>query len=234
MENKENDQKIINEENNKITPYQTSNDVIQINENEIKKNINKNESNIIKKIFKFDNKKQQFLPIINIDCSEDIKNYFDNSLKQKYNNIEELKLFIKDKINFIQQLKLIIGNSYEELHIIINYLNANDIPLVEYFIELYFKYIKELHHEKQTKDNLCENESNNEIIKEIKDAINWIICCGFLEKKNLDYIYQKIAELQLKNKLRKNIFYDYLDLLEIFYGKDYDKQFKEKLIAKNY
>ena len=113
MENKENDQKIINEENNKITPYQTSNDAIQINENEIKKNINKNESNIIKKIFKFDNKKQQFLPIINIYCSEDIKNYFDNSLKQKYNNIEELKLFIKDKINFIQQLKLIIGNSYE-------------------------------------------------------------------------------------------------------------------------
>ena len=174
------------------------------------------------------------MPIINIDCTEDIKNYFDNSLIQKYNNIEELKLFIKDKINFIQQLKLIIGNSYEELHIIINYLNSNDIPLVEYFIELYFKYIKELHHEKQTKDNLCENESNNEVIKEIKDAINWIICCGFLEKKNLDYIYQKIAELQLKNKLRNNIFYDYLDLLEILYGKDYDKQFKEKLIAKNY
>jgi len=234
MENKENDQKIIKEENNKITPDQASNDDIKINQNGIKKNISKNESNIIKKIFKFDNKKQQFLPIINIDCSEDIKNYFDNSLIQKYNNIEELKLFIKDKINFIQQLKLIIGNSYEELHIIINYLNSNDIPLVEYFIELYFKYIKELHHEKQTKDNLCENESNNEVIKEIKDAINWIICCGFLEKKNLDYIYQKIAELQLKNKLRNNIFYDYLDLLEILYGKNYDKQFKKKLIAKNY
>ena len=234
MENHENEQKIINEENNKITPIQNSNDVIQINENEIKKNIIKNESNIIKKIFKFDNKKQQFLPIINKDNYEDIKNYFYNGLIQKYKNIEELKMSIKDKINFIQQLKIIIGNSYEVLHIIINYLNSNNIPLVEYFVDLFFKYVKELHSENQTKDNQYENLSNKEIIKEIKDAINWIICCGFLEKKNLDYIYQKVAELQLKNKLRNNIFYDYLDLLDIFYGKNYDKQFKEKLIAKNY
>ena len=234
MDNKENEQNIINEENNKITPDQDSNDMIKMNENEIKNNISKNELNIISKIFKFDDKTKLFLPIISRDCSENIKYFFDNSLIPKYKSIEELKLFIKDKINFIQQLKIIVDNSYEILHIIINYLNANNISLVEYFIDLFFKYINELHYEKQTKDNLCENISNDEVIDEIKDSINWIICCGFLEKTNLDYVYQKIAELQLKNKLRNNTFYDYLDLLEILYGKNYDKQFKEKLIAKNY
>ena len=64
MDNKENEQNIINEENNKITPDQNSNDITKINENEIKNNISKNGSNIISKIFKDDDKKKLFLPTI--------------------------------------------------------------------------------------------------------------------------------------------------------------------------
>ena len=50
----------------------------------------------------------------------------------------------------------------------------------------------------------------------------------------MDYVYQKIAQLQLLNELYDYNFYECLDLIEILYGKQFDKIYKEKLIAKSY
>ena len=243
MDNKDKD----NEINGSNTKEQETANTIEENikdqvENEHNKNyINKiqnmnnfNKINLLKKIFKFDESKQQYFPIIRINSNKDIINIFNNGRIPKYNKSEELFTFIKEQIDIIDQIKKIVGNSYELLQILVNYLEKNNISFIEYFIDLYIECIKALHSQNPIEDILQKTISNNELIKEIKNTINWLMSCGFLSKINLDYVYQKISELQLKNKLESYILYEYLDLIEILYGKKYSKEYKAKLIAKSY
>ena len=208
----------------------------QIKEKNIEGNkTSDNKNNILKKIFKYKESDKKYLRIINLDCSKEILGIFNHGLIPQYKEKEELFNFIKDKIEIINQMKIIIGNSYELLQIIINFLEKNNIFIFQYFIDLYFEYINILHSENKIKDFLNEkNMLNNEILKEIKNVINYLLCCGFMKKTILDYVYQKLALSQFKNQLSKYLFYEYLDLIEILYGKDYNKEFKNKLIAKEY
>ena len=195
---------------------------------------NNNEINLLKKIFKYDELKGNYLPIIEIDCSKEILSIFNNGKIPKYTQNEELFIFIKNQINIINEMKKIIGNYYEILQIIINYLEKNKIIFVEFLMDLYFECIKALHSENPIEDILKKNILQSEYLIEIKENINWVISCGFFNKNNLDYFYQKISQLQLINKLNDYNFYEYLDLLEVLYGKQFNKKYKEKLIAKNY
>ena len=40
--------------------------------------------------------------------------------------------------------------------------------------------------------------------------------------------------MQLSKNLKNFTFYEYLNLLEIFYGKKYDAKYRKQLVAKNY
>ena len=194
-----------------------------------------NKNNILRKIFKFDESNQKYLPKINLDCSKEILAILSHGQIPKYKNKEELFNFIKDKIDIINQIKKIIGRSYELLQIIISYLEKNNIFIFQYFIDLYFEILLVLLPENNSQKTLIENKFvSNELLNEIKNIINYLICCGFMKKTIIDYIYQKLAESQFHNTLSNYIFYNYLDLIEIFYGKNYNKEYKNKLIAKDY
>ena len=236
MENEEKDinNKLLNEENNIIVEDNNKKDNNQINENSYDISIKNNISLLLKKIFKFNEQNQNFLTIINLDCGKHIKELFNNGLIPKYKNKEDLIRFIKEKIYMIHQIKTIIGKSYEIVQIIIVYLNKDKIFPIEYLIDLYFELVNTFNSEKLLNDKLKENEVNNELINDLKISVNWLLCTGFLQKKNLDYIYQKISELQLENNLNNYLFYNYLDLIELLYGKNYNKDYKENLISKNY
>ena len=121
------------------------------------------------------------------------------------------------------KIKEIIGNSYEVLQIILNYLSKNKIYPIVYFIDLYFDFI--------SNNNL---NNDNEILTNLKNIIIWFFYCGFMNKKYTDYIFQKIAKLQFYKKLTPELFYYCLSLVEKVYGKDYDISFRQNLIAKNY
>ena len=174
---------------------------------------------------KIDNKieYQPFL-LISKNIGEKLKLIFiypDNEIKT---NIILFKNFITNKIEFFKKIKQIIDNSYEILHIIINYLSNNKIDPIIYFIDLHFDFIC-MH---------SNTNNNNELLINLKNILIWFLSCGFMDKKYVDYIYQKISRLQFEQKLTSEIFYYCLSLTEIFYGKDYDCSYKQKLISKNY
>ena len=152
---------------------------------------------ILKKIF--------VMPDFDVECN---KNLFIN--------------FANNKIELFNEIKDIIGNSYEIIQIIINYLSKNRIYLINYFIDLYFDFIS---------NNYIDD---NEILSKIKCIIIWFFNCGFMNKKYTDYIFQKISIFQHKKKLTPRLFDYCLSLIEIIYGKEYNKSFKQNLIAKNY
>ena len=184
-------QKIVNEQI-KEEKQQTDNIILNKQSIDINKDINNLES--LKKIFKFDESNQQYFPIFNLDCSKEILIIFDYGVIQKFSNKEDLFVYIKEKIDIILQIKKIIKHSYELLQIIINYLRKNNISLINFYINLYFECCIACRSENPIKDILQENFINNALIKDIKNIINYIICCGFLRKENIDYFYQKIAE----------------------------------------
>ena len=89
--------------------------------------------------------------------------------------------FVNNKIELFNEIKDIVGNSYEIIQIIINYLSKNRIYLINYFIDLYFDFISNNHID------------DNEILSKIKCIIIWFFNCGFMNKKYTDYIFQKIS-----------------------------------------
>ena len=122
--------------NEQIKEQQIDNNIHNKNPININKNINYSE--LLTKIFKYDESNQHYFPIINLDCSKEILKIFDYGIIQEYDENEELLLYIKEKIILIQQIKNIINNSYELLQIIINYLNKNNISLVNFYIDFIF------------------------------------------------------------------------------------------------
>ena len=79
IKNNENALKIEKEENteNKI--------IININSN----NSNQNNNDFLKKIFEYDDSKHLYLPIIKIDCSQEILFLFNYGVIPKYNKNED-------------------------------------------------------------------------------------------------------------------------------------------------
>ena len=75
---------------------------------------------------------------------------------------------------------------------------------------------------------------NVKIIEEIKSIFSNLKSCGLLIKKDVDYIYQKIAYYQLENKLSINIFNDIIPLLKIIYEEEKDINIKANLIMDKY
>ena len=195
-----------------------------------------NSSSIVESIFNFDKtqNRQISYPKINLENFNLIFDAFNKGIIPEYKSKEELFEFINDKINIMKELQTIIQNKCEILDIIIKFFQKNNFCILEFFIDLYFKGLEALHSQNKVYDILDKNLLNNEIICKIIDIINWIISCGFVKKKNYDYIFQKLAALQLSKNLSNFNFYEYLNLLEIFYGKKYDNKYRTQLVAKNY
>ena len=200
---------------------------------EIKQNDPKNISyeeieSLLNEIFihkKIDNKiEYQPLLVISKNLGENLKLIFIYPDNKITTNINLFHNFITNKIELFKKVKQIIDNSYEILDIIINYLSNNKINPIIYFIDLYFDFIC-MHYN---------TNNNNELLLNLKNILIWFLSCGFMDKKYIDYIFQRIAKLQFEQKLTSEIFYCCLSLTEIFYGKDYDCSYKRKLIAKNY
>ncbi len=232
MENIDKERNIKEIIENDVDEKNNNNEIIILNES--LDFINENDDIILKNILLFDDKKQNYLPILNKDCSKYIIKLFNYENLNKCKNKEDLFTYIKKIINIIHKMENIIGISYEIFQIIINFLEKNDISLIEYFIDLFFECVSSLHSETSIKDIVEKDLLNNGIFKEIKDIIYHLLCYGFLKKTNLDYVYQKISELQLKKELCDYMFYDFLDIIKLLYGNNYEKKRKEKLIAKNY
>ena len=135
--------------------------------------------------------------------------------------------YILKKIDLIKKIKEIIGNSYEILYIIFDYISQQNTSPFIYFIDLYLNYIA-------LSNNELNDEKKKKIIEEIKDIFSWFISCGLLTRKSVDYIYQKIALFQLEKRFNLNLFNEMLSLLEIIYGKYCNKPNTENLIAKKY
>ena len=189
--------------------------------------VNRNNDDIIKQIFQIskDNKKKYIPNILNKGSEKIIIKIF--SEYPDIDDCESLSEYIFKKIDLVNQIKTIIDNSYEILKIIFDYLSEKNISPFIYFIDLYIDYITKY-------NNKSSNETKNKIIEGINNIFSWFISCGLLNKKNIDYIYQKIALFQLEKKLTLKLFNDILPLIEIIYGKNYDDSIADKLIAKKY
>ena len=181
---------------------------------------------LLKKIFRTSKEDStKLVPILIKNGSDIIKKLF--TLVPNITNCKDLKDYIITKINLIKEIKKIIGNKYEILYIIFDYLlQYNTSPFI-YFTDLYIKFI-----------SLSRDESydkyKNLIIEEIDNIFSWFISCGLLNKTDVDYIYQKIALFQLEKTLKINVFDDLITLLQIIYGKSYDSNFAKNFIGKRY
>lgn len=180
----------------------------------------------MRKIFqisKSDNSK--FIPFLLKNGKEEIKKIFSGD--PNIINHKHLKQYISEKIKLINQIIEIIGNSYEIIYIIFDYLSQQNISPFIFFIDLYMNYIT---------NNSEKSPDNNKliIIKEIKNIFSYFISCGLLTTKITDYIFQKISFFQLEKKLNINIFNDLLPLIEIIYGKYYNDSIIHNFIAKRY
>ena len=214
-------------------------DEIESNKNEIENNnINKEKGeisntnaqilcneklDILNKIFKTsENDNSLFIPILIKNSEEQITKIF----TEKPENKEESSFeeFILGKLKLISNIVSISKNSPEILQIISDYLLNKNTSIFIYIIELYFNYI-----------TLNKNKNMNvKIIEEIKSIFSNLKSCGLLIKKDVDYIYQKIAYYQLENKLSINIFNDIIPLLKIIYEEEKDINIKANLIMDKY
>ena len=235
MDKKEEENKNI--ENNQINEIKIDENIISSseNKNEIILNDKINSSSIIESIFEFDKEsKLSFYPKINKENFIKLLDIFGKGKFPKFDMKNDLIEFVKEKIILMKQLKEIIQNKYEILSIINKFFKKNNFSFIEYFIDLYFESLNSLHSDNHIADIMEQKLLDNEIIKDLIDIINWLLSCGLAEKKNYDYIFQQLAALQLSKKLDIAKFCEYLNLLLIFYGKQYDKKYKKNLIAKNY
>ena len=213
---------------------------MEINEQEIKEislikeNINLNEQNQnfieevypnsdLKEIFmhKDIDKKITFLPILfnSKNISEKLISIFSKKdLAIKQNIINKILLFKK--------IIEIIGNSYEIMHIIINFLEKNDVYPIKDLIDIYIKLI--------FSEDFEEGNEKVNYINDIKNILIWLISIGLINKNHTDYIFQGLAKIQLEKKLTVKLFNEYLSFIEIIYGKNFNFSLKQNLIAKNY
>ena len=178
---------------------------------------------ILNKIFeksKIDN--SQFIPILQKNAEDDIFKIFNE--EPSVNAQSSLDKFIFQKLKLISKILSIINESPEILHVISNFLLIKNTSIFIYIIELYFSYIT-------LEQN---NNMKGSIITEIKKIFSVLISYGLLTKKDVDYIYQKIALFQLENKLTIKLFNDIISLLQTIYGSENNCNIKPNLISKKY
>ena len=178
---------------------------------------------ILNKIFertKIDN--SRFIPILQENIEDDIFKIFNE--EPSVNDQSSLIKFIFQKLKLISGILSIANTSPEILHVISNFLLNKNTSIFIYIIELYFSYIS-----LEKNNNMQES-----IITEIKKIFSVLISYGLLAKKDIDYIYQKIALFQLENKLTIKLFSDIISLLLITYGIEIDCNIKPNLISKKY
>ena len=179
-------------------------------------------------IYKQSDKKINFLPILNNSKNlyKRLISIFSKPNKEIKQEILSYKNFILKRINLFNKIFEIIGNSYEIMHIIINFLKKNNIYPIKDIIDIYIDLI--------SSRILDKDNEKNEYILDIKNILNWFLSSGFLNKNHTDYIFQQLAKFQTEKKLTPKLFDDYLELIELIYGKDFQMSLKRKLIAKNY
>ena len=220
--------KEINENKDKIENPKLKNEIKLNNNESLKNNINIDYNNdILKEIFhtsKEDNSK--FIPFLLKNGKESIKKIFIRE-DLETSDLEALKDYINKKIQLINQIIEIVGNSYEIIYIIFDYLEQQKISPFIFFIDLYIDYL-------ENNNDKIPDENKQIIIKEIKNIFSYFISCGLLTKNITDYIFQKIALFQLEKKFNIKIFNDILPLIEIIYGKYYNDSIVHNFIAKKY
>ena len=224
-------------EKNQVNDKKNNPETNQINNNKLNIKSKINLCPILFEIFKFDKNKESnsIYPRINKEKFKNILDVFNKGIIPKFENKKELLHFIKEKINAIIHLKSIITNKYEILDIINKFCKKNGFSILEFFIDLYFRAVDELYSQNPVSDILEKDILNHEYIDKITDSINWIMSCSFIEKKNFDNVFQKLAALQLSSTLTEHKFCEYLNLLEILYGKKNNiKKYKNQLIASKY
>ena len=178
-------------------------------------------NNLLNKIFIFSKETWRTIPLLKKNCGEELRNIFDIS-KGKIKK-DSLASIIVNKINILKEIKKLISNKFEIIHIINNYLSKYDIYLFKNYIDLYLQYLLSGKKDMLSKD----------ILKNFEEIFIWFINCGLLDKNIIDYVFQKIAKLQLEQTLTIDTFNIYLPLIEILYGKN-TLNLKYDLIAKNY
>ena len=159
------------------------------NDNIINEKSNSDNEKILEQIFRISkDDTEKYLPFLLEDSCQIIKKIF--SEYPTSNNCNNIREMILNKTNLISRIKEIIGNSYEILYIIFDYLSQHNISPFSYFIDLYIDYIT-LYEKESSKQN------KKVIIDKIKNIFYWFISCGLINIKVIDYIYQKIALFQL-------------------------------------
>ena len=129
---------------------------------------------------------------------------------------------ISNSINLLTKIIEIINNSYEIMHIIMNFLSKNDIDPIKNVVDIYIFLIT------------SKKQDKNKYENDIKKILNWFLIGGLFNKNHTDYIFQTLSKIQLEKKLTPTLFNDYLFLIELIYGKNYEISLKRNLIAKNY
>ena len=173
--------------------------------------------------------KINYLPILSKskNICEKLISIFNKPNTEIKQNIDSYKNFFIKKIHMTIKIIDIIDISYEIMHIIINYLKKNNIELILDIFEIYIEIISSKIFET--------NDERNKYINELKKIFNYFLLGGFINKIHTDYIYQRLSKFQIDKKLTPKLFNDYLSLIELIYGKEYNNiSLKEKLIGKNY
>ena len=113
---------------------------------------------------------------------------------------------ISNSINLLTKIIEIINNSYEIMHIIMNFLSKNDIDPIKNVVDIYIFLIT------------SKKQDKNKYENDIKKILNWFLIGGLFNKNHTDYIFQTLSKIQLEKKLTPALFNDYLFLIELIYG----------------
>ena len=183
-------------------------------------------SDILKEIFihRDSDNKIIYSPILlsSKHLNEKLISIFNKPSLESMQDINISQKFFSDRISILNKLKEIINNSYDIMHIILNFLAKNDIDPIKDFVDMYIFLIS------------SKKLDKNKYINDIQNILNWFLIGGFFNKIHTDYIYQQLSKIQLEKKLTPGLFNDYLSLIELIYGKNYEISLKRNLIAKNY
>ena len=198
------------------------NNIISNDDQEIN-NINENiiMNSFLDKIFINSKGTSKIIPLLKKNCGEELKNLFDISKGKKKK--DSMDSFIVNKLNILNEIKKLISNKCEIIHIINNYLSKYDIYLLKNYIDLYLQYLFSKKNKQYSKD----------ILQNFEEIFIWFINCGLLNKDIIDYVFQKIAKMQLETNITIDSFDIYIPLIEILYGKN-NLNLKYDKLAKNY
>ena len=157
--------------------------------------------------------KHLYQKLLSIFNKLDIESIQDINITQK---------IIFDRISILNKMKEIINNSYDILHIIMNFLSKNNIDPIKDLVDIYIFIIS------------SKKLDKTKYINDIHNILNLFLKGGLFNKNHTDYIYQQLSKIKLEKKLTPELFNDYLSLIELIYGKNCEISLKQNLIAENY